>query len=710
MPPQGSSRKLRPQEQHALMQKYQISIDGPIRRRDWPRKYAPIFGLVRDMERIQYDEYCSRDFLGDTARVLQVSHMCNRVERLVAQAHILRASVDNEETWRLKTEHLILERFEVETDCHVCRQRRWISDFQAMPSCAVSAAKLQGIRNGRQLCQCPEIVRAKLLVQKRILAHHRPDRVFGLGRTAELEPLLAANPNTMATVIGDDVDLCFPFLVLEAKSEKNTVGFESIERQTVFPIRAMLGLQRALHAASTIQSDPLRIIDLWHGCILRHDSALQLLLLIDLICDWARDIFTEQVINRLREQAGPEFRGTFSQSNVQELPSISPASSSSPSTPLQESAQTGSYHEPAQLADNTPEPAIKPEPEHDVVMDVMPHTSHEATSMREASAPSRSIPPEHSDVWSELMAVRSAKDVQLRFRSLSLPESADELHQFLIAIDRTPNVVHTAIRLLNLFNPSDPFITEPYLIDRIARVWGNPTHPLRPRDMPLVYASLQWRAEFASADWVLTKEFACITASKAAIAALTRISKISAGKLFPKRGIKPTKQAPRLIHPLRHLPLPELVHAAAKDQFLYLQVSDGYATSAGWVEDFAKDTFSSTLWAARDSQPDCSFRGCTENICSTVTGSSHFTKPMHYGELLPALEAPKVGKHVIKPTYCVFGFDSLDADRPARIGSAIRAFLDERPCVQGGFGYFYGSNFPITALDRDALAGLAALS
>jgi hypothetical protein len=34
-----------------------------------------------------------------------------------------------------------------------------------------------------------------------------------------------------------------------------------------------------------------RVIDLWHGTILSQDGALQLPLIIDYICDWARDVY-----------------------------------------------------------------------------------------------------------------------------------------------------------------------------------------------------------------------------------------------------------------------------------------------------------------------------------------------------------------------------------------------------------------------------------
>lgn len=134
------------------------------------------------MEKIEYEEYATRDYGSDDVRLILVSKMCNRVEKLVTQAHALRESLDNEETWRLKTEHLILERFEAVVDwfvkyrlgwrackltpecSHICADRRWISDFQAIPSCLEGAERLQDIRHSRKLCQCSESMRAKLLV------------------------------------------------------------------------------------------------------------------------------------------------------------------------------------------------------------------------------------------------------------------------------------------------------------------------------------------------------------------------------------------------------------------------------------------------------------------------------------------------------------------------------------------------------------------
>jgi hypothetical protein len=127
--------------------------------------------------------------------------------------------------------------------------------------------------------------------------------------------------------------LLFPFLILEAKSEKSSNGSDDIQAQTAFPIWALLKLQEDLQAkVSDMESEfaPLAwffasggdawrvygcyttedeakryisatltsqnddgslhfcnlitfqdIVQLWDGCILSKNSALQLLLIVD---------------------------------------------------------------------------------------------------------------------------------------------------------------------------------------------------------------------------------------------------------------------------------------------------------------------------------------------------------------------------------------------------------------------------------------------
>ncbi|KAL4813114.1 hypothetical protein BDW67DRAFT_193043 [Aspergillus spinulosporus] len=676
----SSSRKLSPQEQHALIRKYGISIDGPLRRQDWPQRYAPLFGLVRDIERVQYDDYLVKDCGGDDARVILLSNMCNRVMKIVNQARALRASLENGETWRLQTEHLILERFQIDLKCHICANRCWISDFQALPSCPVAASRLQTARQRRQLCQCHEIVRTKVM---KMLAHHRPDRVIGLWRTAELEHLLAANPSISATVMEDGMEMqvYFPFLR----------GFESIERQTVFPIRAMLGLQQSLEAASNVQFDPLRVIDPWHGSILRHDSALQLLLVIDL-----------RIVSCLREQAGPDMPVLHAQTSVDILSGIS-----NPSRPEPDESSLNPPWETPELF-SAPEVVVKSETE-------------DASSVSQPAqpTPTLSMDPEFENIvpeyYPEHIAIRSHKDVQLRFRLLSLPESAHDLTLILAAMGGEAEVRQTALKMLELFNPPYPFIVEPRFIDRIGAAWGSPNCCCLPGNGPLLYACLHWRATIDYYDWVLTKEFACITASPVAIAALANISEFPTATktLLLSASTTSTERAPRVIHPLRHLPLPELVQAASKNQFLYLKAFYGRVTPEDWIEDREKAVFTRRLWECRDSQPRL-FTRCPRNIYSIVGAKPHFSEHEHNIKILPMLRVPDIAKErkfallrnpeeAQKPPYGVFEFDTRkDAEPdPPTIGRAVRSFLQE------GSGCFYGTDLPLTALDRKYLAALS---
>ncbi|KAM0449292.1 hypothetical protein ACHAO4_007639 [Trichoderma viride] len=135
----------------------------------------------------------------------------------------------------------------------------------------------------------------------------------------------------------------FPFLVLEAKTGSSD-EWHAINMQTAFSIRTFLDSQQQLHsAASALVSDwkarPMvwffsnkgenwrlcaaytevapaerdrvgttvyRIIDVWHGCTTSRDGALQLLLLVDYLFDWARDRYREDIIGALRTVARGE--------------------------------------------------------------------------------------------------------------------------------------------------------------------------------------------------------------------------------------------------------------------------------------------------------------------------------------------------------------------------------------------------------------------
>lgn len=80
----------------------------------------------------------------------------------------------------------------------------------------------------------------------------KPDRVIGLKKTRAFANLLEASnlsDDIKSTPFVESQDpLLFPFLVLEAKREKSSDGFEEIQTQTAFPIWELLQLQEGISA------------------------------------------------------------------------------------------------------------------------------------------------------------------------------------------------------------------------------------------------------------------------------------------------------------------------------------------------------------------------------------------------------------------------------------------------------------------------------
>ena len=84
----------------------------------------------------------------------------------------------------------------------------------------------------------------------------QPDRVFGLANTHFFEQYVPARKNIRHSPFADG-KVFYPFLIIEAKSEKGSPGFKSIESQTAFPIRTLLRLQQNLASSTGIKLDPL---------------------------------------------------------------------------------------------------------------------------------------------------------------------------------------------------------------------------------------------------------------------------------------------------------------------------------------------------------------------------------------------------------------------------------------------------------------------
>ena len=214
-----------------------------------------------------------------------------------------------------------------------------------------------------------EVVEHEELVQLALAKQEHPDRIYGLQQTTSFEAALYSpskrhcRADGRPMLVGETVrftpfkqfgePLLFPFLILEAKSAMGE-DFETIQKQTAFPIRTLLQIQEDLRSECkdqvTWQGGPLlwflsnrgedwrvaacfvdmtdgqtshvspsipyalrsqvsltcdqRIFNLWNGDVSSKDGALQLRLIIDYISDWARHIYRPAILRPLQSLSG----------------------------------------------------------------------------------------------------------------------------------------------------------------------------------------------------------------------------------------------------------------------------------------------------------------------------------------------------------------------------------------------------------------------
>ncbi|KAK5447859.1 hypothetical protein LTS15_009358 [Exophiala xenobiotica] len=308
-----------------LIEKERIHFHGPDHRQ--PGNHTQVFSALRELGRYTFDQYV-HVFTYEAHQKPWRAKIKQQVERVVRLAEDCRYARQNELGWRLKLEFEILARFSTEVTWSD-EPVKYLEDdpiFGALP-----------------------------LEQK-------PDRVFGFRKTSrfgrlldkavsdlrfegkELRDVLECSPfNEMRDQV------IFPFLVLEAKSETGD-SFDDVEVQTAFAIKKLLDIQLKLQSAtgerSQWRSGPLvwflsnrgddwrvaaayvkmqgsrahyHVHHMWTGSILSKDAALQLLLTMDYIFDWARDFQREAILNELRIVAGRNAASIRDDSEIRSL-------------------------------------------------------------------------------------------------------------------------------------------------------------------------------------------------------------------------------------------------------------------------------------------------------------------------------------------------------------------------------------------------------
>ncbi|KAF4969181.1 hypothetical protein FSARC_3557 [Fusarium sarcochroum] len=330
--------------QRRLMKKYHIFFDGPI-------------------DSIEYRE----SITADSSRSPWRHQAQRRAKRIAEKAKLCIEGRRNESGWRLSLESDVMARFTVEIACRKCRGRLWRSEQEVIPnqSGGNGVNSLKARQRRRRPCNCypnglnqdiPEqgisplfddraeeaIMYSPQLQSELPKREERPDRVYGLQATNRLSRLLQSAKDIRSSPFRPDGEpIIFPFLVIEAKSEKGSDAFTDTQVQTAFAIRELLLIQRGLaqaagedtewdagplvwflsykgeqwrvSAAYTHNQDDVtfyviwkRVMRIWAGNVDSLDNALQLLLIIDYIADWARDIYREGIACSLQKLAASD--------------------------------------------------------------------------------------------------------------------------------------------------------------------------------------------------------------------------------------------------------------------------------------------------------------------------------------------------------------------------------------------------------------------
>ncbi|KAK0620777.1 hypothetical protein B0T14DRAFT_522131 [Immersiella caudata] len=362
--------------QRRLIKDHGIRFDNPIEDSfhppaSWPDTRKTLVKHVQSLgvRRFQdYKESVSCDALHRPWRG-QARRRANRTANLSQRCLEDRK---NESGWRFSVETEIMKRMSIEVACPTCRGRLWRSEQEVEPgdTAAETVKRLRLRQENRRPCTCdPDerqdeasdlginllfdcmideaIVYPPELQAKLPRREERPDRVYGLRATKRLDRILSRvdkRHGASGQCIGDSVrshpfredaePVHFPFLLLEAKSEKGPDSLSDAANQSAFSIRELLLIQQDLQLAAEESPDwdagPLvwflsykgeewkvsiayidkrvdcsrfRIAQVWRGAVNTRDNALRLLLIVDYIFDWARDLYREAVIRSLRRLA-----------------------------------------------------------------------------------------------------------------------------------------------------------------------------------------------------------------------------------------------------------------------------------------------------------------------------------------------------------------------------------------------------------------------
>ncbi|EXJ73840.1 uncharacterized protein A1O5_03602 [Cladophialophora psammophila CBS 110553] len=551
--------KLTTEEFIELMKDHGISFEGRIQPEKWG-EYTAIFEEIRRIGKMGSKEFTDMFHPQDKYAV----DKAYKAVELSEKAWNCLESRDSEQGWRKEVEYRAFECFDSEVICRICRKRPWKPMFEAKPADPADVERLQRRRQKRVLCGCTRLEQTQTKVNdqysrlfyreldkhidhedmtdsvKRRLKGQRPDRVIGLRPTGTLRhhlPSLQAKycPFKKANVV-------FPFIVIEAKAAENTAAsFPSMLRQTAFVIRTCLRLQQnlrretrmphqclvwsflimgeewRLYAAVPDGSD-VQIFDLWHGTVLFPEGALQLLLIIEHLCDWACEVYRMSVLtclaggrdNLLSSRLSPSGTDMSSQHGDTELTALRAISLPSRSSLMRELPNGDIAGLPK---DNSPGP-LEFDPLLQIDSIASPHgqDSHHwrrwVTNEQDLS------------FWTGKATIRHSNQVQLSFVQVAMPTEVLLLNACLASCFPYLRPKEAARRLLVSLQDDDLAVTASMeATSRQGYQFHNSTLDVR--------ALIYFRSALNPEDWGIARHVLAILCDQEALRALAEIAELN---------------------------------------------------------------------------------------------------------------------------------------------------------------------------------------
>jgi hypothetical protein len=281
-----------------------------------------------------------------------------------------------------------------------------------------------------------------------------------------------------------------------------------------------------------------RVINLWHGSLLSRDETLQLLLIVDYICYWARDIYRRDIIRCLKigdvdmRDTTPAYTIISSQSD--ELNSVP----QSPSLPTHRAYRPG---EPS-ITDLTPDADRE---DTDMDMEDMfaigdddddaglsssdsneeDDTSLTSTDPDDQQALMRfSLSHSPPKPWSRHATIRHSNMVLFAFRHFAVPENGEALAAWLNSFRATGGSTKLTQTLFRLIERSNAVSITMNGILQLENLWTRTTHQPSPKNDEPILAWIWFHSYLRPGDWQVVRELRCFTISQSAIMNLVTIA------------------------------------------------------------------------------------------------------------------------------------------------------------------------------------------